>query len=183
LPIIATYYYFNIGFVSISVGFSVCVLNFHFRGPRKSKVPKWLKKILFIEENKSIKILNKTMNLVDFNDRKSPIKTKLIDECNIIESDSPSLIALASLKDDISDKYDLRELDKVTSKDHILEKILSTIKESLDALQTTASFVITDNILNEWKLVAIRIDHILFTISCFITFFTPLFLFGKYFAL
>ena len=32
LPVIGVYYIFNIGLVSVSVGTSVCVLNFHFRG-------------------------------------------------------------------------------------------------------------------------------------------------------
>ena len=44
---------FNIGLVSISVAASVCVLNFHFRGHRQSKVPKWLKRLLFIDSSKN----------------------------------------------------------------------------------------------------------------------------------
>ena len=41
---------FNIGFVSLSVGTTVCVLNFHFRGHKLKKVPNWLKKVLLIKK-------------------------------------------------------------------------------------------------------------------------------------
>jgi hypothetical protein len=50
----AIYYIFNIGFVSVSVGTSVGVLNFHFRGHKVTPVPKWLKVMLFISERSSV---------------------------------------------------------------------------------------------------------------------------------
>jgi hypothetical protein len=34
----------------VSVGTSVCVLNFHFRGHKVAPVPRWLKRLLFIKE-------------------------------------------------------------------------------------------------------------------------------------
>ena len=190
LPIIATYYFFNIGFVSISVACSVCVLNFHFRGSRKSKVPKWLKKILFIKENRSIKILNNIGNikLTGLNKKRktstasSSIQTKLVDECNKYQSDlHPPVLVLSSSKENLSKNYDLKAMENLNSKD-TLEKILLTIRESLFALKMTTSYVITDNTINDWKLVAIRVDHILFVISCIIIFGTPWYLFGKYFS-
>ncbi len=186
LPIIATYYFFNIGFVSISVGCSVCVLNFHFRGPRKSKVPKWLKKILFIEQNEYIKILDNSenINLINLDDKRKLSTSRLTSskktkEFNQNRSDSSSLIALSSLKGEISSN--LKSFENIHCKD-TLEKMLCTIRESLFVLKKTTSYVIADNTLNDWKQVAIRIDHILFVISCIIILFTPWFLFGKYFV-
>lgn len=46
LPVIGFYYMFNIGLVSVSVATAVCVLNFHFRGHRVSRVPNWMKTFL-----------------------------------------------------------------------------------------------------------------------------------------
>ena len=54
LPVIGVYYVFNIGFVSVSVGTSVCVLNFHFRGHKVKPVPSWLKTLLFIHDEKLV---------------------------------------------------------------------------------------------------------------------------------
>jgi hypothetical protein len=42
----------NIGLVSLSIGSSVCVLIFHFRGHKMKRVPDWLKKVLFLRHEK-----------------------------------------------------------------------------------------------------------------------------------
>jgi hypothetical protein len=64
-PIIAVYFMFNTLLVSVSVGASVVVLNFHFRGHRKTKVPGWLKRLFFIKpDNKNLESLNQDLLLM-----------------------------------------------------------------------------------------------------------------------
>ncbi len=76
-PIIGVYYMFNIVLVSISVTASVAVLNFHFRGHRRNRVPKFIRKIFFIKakqkvlENDNTYIQNNIdYSLNNFNDNK-----------------------------------------------------------------------------------------------------------------
>jgi hypothetical protein len=61
-PVIGIYYFFNIGLVSVSVGASVCVLNLHFRGHRKSRVPKWVKKMLMMKSEIESPAIDKNIN-------------------------------------------------------------------------------------------------------------------------
>jgi hypothetical protein len=58
MPVVAIYYLFNIVLVSLSVKASVCVLNLNFRGANKEeiKVPRWLKRMLFIKEKPNVKM-------------------------------------------------------------------------------------------------------------------------------
>jgi len=49
LSVLGFYYMFNIALVSISVAMTVCVLNFHFRGHKSSRLPNWLKVLLKIK--------------------------------------------------------------------------------------------------------------------------------------
>lgn len=43
LPIIGIYFNFNLLLILISVVLTIVVLNFHFRGPKKYRVPKWMR--------------------------------------------------------------------------------------------------------------------------------------------
>ena len=51
LPIIGVYYTFNIIQVALSVGASVCVLRFHFRGHKPNRLPYLVKKFLFMKDS------------------------------------------------------------------------------------------------------------------------------------
>ena len=51
LPVIGVYYLFNILTVSISIALSVAVLNLHFRGHRKYRLPDWIKCVLFMNSD------------------------------------------------------------------------------------------------------------------------------------
>ena len=57
-PVIGLYYIFNIVLVSVSVSASVLVLNCHFRGHRVTRVPKWIKYVLLLQNNKAVNLLN-----------------------------------------------------------------------------------------------------------------------------
>ena len=46
LPIIGLYFNVNLILVLISVILTIIVLNFHFRGPKKQRVPKWMRKYI-----------------------------------------------------------------------------------------------------------------------------------------
>ena len=46
LPIVGLYFNFNLLLILISVVLTVIVLNLHFRGPKKDKVPDWMRKFL-----------------------------------------------------------------------------------------------------------------------------------------
>ncbi|CAF1681701.1 unnamed protein product, partial [Adineta ricciae] len=46
LPIIGIYFNVNLILVLISVVLTVVVLNFHYRGPKKSRVPRWCRRIV-----------------------------------------------------------------------------------------------------------------------------------------
>jgi len=46
LPIVGLYFNFNLLLILISVVLTVIVLNLHFRGPKKDKVPNWMRKFL-----------------------------------------------------------------------------------------------------------------------------------------
>ena len=46
LPIIGIYFNVNLIFVLISVILTIFVLNFHFRGPKKRRVPKFMRKYI-----------------------------------------------------------------------------------------------------------------------------------------
>jgi len=46
LPIIGLYFNMNLILVLISVILTIIVLNFHFRGPKKQRVPKWMRYLI-----------------------------------------------------------------------------------------------------------------------------------------
>ena len=46
LPIIGLYFNINLILVLISVILTIIVLNFHFRGPKKRRVPKWMRHLI-----------------------------------------------------------------------------------------------------------------------------------------
>lgn len=46
LPIIGLYFNINLILVLLSVLLTILVLNFHFRGPKKQRVPRWMRKYI-----------------------------------------------------------------------------------------------------------------------------------------
>ncbi len=46
LPIIGLYFNINLILVLVSVILTIIVLNFHFRGPKKRRVPKWMRHLI-----------------------------------------------------------------------------------------------------------------------------------------
>ncbi len=46
LPIIGLYFNINLILVLVSVLLTILVLNFHFRGPKKQRVPRWMRKYI-----------------------------------------------------------------------------------------------------------------------------------------
>jgi hypothetical protein len=187
LPVIALYYFFNIGFVSVSVAASVFVLNCHFRGARQSSVPGWLKKLLFISNQGGNKITIKLKRLNESIDQTCSqdlteidlMKTKdnlNFDKSNLIRK--PSQNTGKYVKVLLKDNNSYQLIDFTTR--NILQEILCSIKQSMQALKKTAYYVKRDHDSDEWRQVAYRIDQILFTVSCVIVINTPIFLFRKY---
>jgi len=88
MPVVAVYYIFNIVLVSISVKASVHILNINFRGSSKDekRVPKWLKKILFIKKKSDIVSENDAENNL-INKRK---ERPLLDENSHVHFNSKS---------------------------------------------------------------------------------------------
>ena len=61
--------------MSVSVGASVCVLNLHFRGHRKSRVPKWVKIVLLMKSELNAPTSDKTQSEMENEDGSSLIIT------------------------------------------------------------------------------------------------------------
>jgi hypothetical protein len=187
VPIIAIYFMFNIFLLSISVGASVVVLNFHFRGHRKTKVPGWLKRLFSIDSTSTnleqinldlIKIRRNwsffsqdQLSILINSNKKRQIRKENINGCNLVlnmqngRSNSPNKLQNVKFKSNF--KY---------------SKTLKSIQRSLLILES--SFIRSkENLLifAEWKELALRLDRILFVITTFIAFAVPVLLFAKFY--
>ncbi len=80
MPIIGLYFNLNLILVLISVVLTIIVLNFHFRGPKKQRVPRWMRKYIigyigrlfcFNKETYKYHLEEKDTKLIKTNNNKS----------------------------------------------------------------------------------------------------------------
>jgi len=160
LPIIGIYYTFNIIQVAISLGASIFVLRFHFRGHKSKKLPFLMKKILLMKKDHSNNNNNNNNNKKLKNGRINAIDTK---NMNLNTLSVETSIVPDSLNESITSL--IKQVENTN-------KLLKKEKKNLNFTET--------NML-EWKKAAERVDKILYLISVSIVVFTPFFLFSDYF--
>jgi hypothetical protein len=208
LPVIGVYYTFNIFMVALSLTGSVLILKLHIRGHRLNKVPKWLKKCLFID---SKKLAKQRSDSVLLNVNKLAMKIKLKNN-NFYKKTFPVLKRLPYNVSNLTHSQNGSELnlnlfglkinqqlnqEKLSSSGVTLTQVANNIP-SYNVLRTNKlmkllkSYLkkndiekkIKKNLLQvtiEWKEVARRLE-ILFLILSFSTILlAPIFLFGKFF--
>ena len=191
LPVIGVYYIFNIALVSLSLASTICVLNFHYRGHRKTKVPRWLKFLLIMKMNNNLNVIendtsdtkfslvnshksksSKNLNLNLFTSSENASKSTRLKELHTIRESNSN----ANLKQTTNRALIFK------SKDENLRKMCNLLKSCVKLMENDRALLKADDkIFIEWKEVARRLDIVLFCLSVAIVKVTPLYLFGKYF--
>jgi len=167
LPVIAIYYTFNILIVALSLTVSVFVLNLHFRGHKKNKLPLWIKRLFKIKNDHYLKqrsdstlfVLNKLNKKLDSTEFEISTKSNV---------SSTSTCKLGEEATHTKEAKILRKLFKMIK--------LLVVKFEKDKLRETHQ----ENINIEWKELARRIEFIFLAVSLFLIILTPIFLFGKF---
>jgi hypothetical protein len=160
LPIIGVYYTFNIIQVALSVGASVCVLRFHFRGHKPNKLPILIKKILFMKNSNNV--------------ANSKLESNKRDKFVIVNRNDYNVINKKT-KIHTNDMTDLLNESMLA-----LIKLVKNVNKHLKKEKNSSKSILINNI--EWKEAARRIDNLLFLISFSIVFITPVYLFSDYFS-
>ena len=163
----------------MSLAATVCVLNFHFRGHKKTRVPKWIKFLLLIKSNSD----NINKNL-----KTKPFENGLVLDSPIAKNNKVNLIVsneengkLVEIKK-ISPSESLNNMAKLTNKEESIRKMCKIIRNCSKMIEKERAHLKHDEkIFIEWKEVARRLDRILFVISVAIVEITPLYLFGRKF--
>jgi hypothetical protein len=164
LPVIAIYYTFNILIVALSLSVSVFILNLHFRGHKKNRIPEWTKRLFRLKNdhylkqrsNSTIVVLNKLNKKLD--------STEISTKSNI----SSTSCKLGEEATYTKEAKILRKLFKIVK--------LLVVKFEQDKLRETHQ----ENINIEWKELARRIEFIFLAFSLILIILTPIFLFGKF---
>ena len=185
LPIIGVYYTFNIIQVALSVGASVCVLRFHFRGHKPNKLPSLIKKILFMNSLKDTKLeenLNQDKKEEKLQLKDNKFKNGHINNNNIInknELDKNEKIKKNTITTKTSNN------NTIESNSLLNESILALVKlvEKTNKLMKKEKKNLIASEINkiEWKEAARRMDNVLYLISVSIVTITPIYLFIGYF--
>ncbi len=194
LPVIGVYYTFNILMVALSLTVSVLVLNLHFRGHKKNRIPEWTKRLFKINTNGfyqkkrsdstmltlnklNKKLIRKLDSSRTFN--KNKYEFPVIKSNHIFRSDyniwtestkSSSTTTTATTKENTT---------KETLLLHQLFKIIKFyfIKFEQDKLEYSDQEII----IIEWKELAICIERLFLVLSLCAIILTPILLFGKFF--
>jgi hypothetical protein len=163
----------------MSLAATVCVLNFHFRGHKKTRVPKWIKFLLLIKSNSD----NINKNL-----KTKPFENGFVQDSPIAKNNKVNLIVsneengkLVEIKK-ISPSESLNNMPKLNNKEESIRKMCKIIRNCSKMIEKERAHLKHDEkIFIEWKEVARRLDRILFVISVAIVEITPLYLFGRKF--
>jgi hypothetical protein len=189
--------------VSISIALSVGVLNLHFRGHNLYKLPRWIKKALFMRDdyfhaNKKIMpipSLTVDYKFNSFNQNKKNLFNS--DEIEFLNNDfqmnlnsKTTTTNLSQISLDMNNSKIAKKLNKNMSlKDNMKlnaynEKIITIIKlfkKCSHILEKESNKLKKrERLIYEWKEAAKRFDFILFIISFVIIFSTPIYFFAPY---
>jgi nicotinic acetylcholine receptor, invertebrate len=210
IPVIGLYYAFNIALCSLSICMSVIFLNFHFRGHKENRLPRWISRVLMIQESvdSSEKLISmnrfeKNRRLDLFLQKQKELKpSKVTNEEEqkrrksktdhmkrkslASSSDSPVNLKRRSRNvislDNNNDENYIQTNSNCSETYKSLEKIYKTIKMSAQLLDYNFKYEKTEERINyEWKEAARRIDLILFFTSSVAVVLTPVILFGEFF--
>jgi hypothetical protein len=157
--VIGIYYIFNIIFVSISLAATVLVLKIHHNGNNNSRVPEWIKKILFLKLDFEQEIEQTKIENFKYTKQRNGFQ-------NMNETFLETL--------NFSEKKNNKRLI-------IFKKILGIGKRFIESYKKKRVDSVCNEILNkEWCQVARRIDQIFFFISIITVKATPVYLFSKF---
>jgi len=176
LPIIGVYYTFNIIQVALSVGASVCVLRFHFRGHKPNKLPNLIKKLLFMNSLKE-ENLNQ-----DKKEEKFQLKNGHINNNNIINKNELDNKDEKIKKNTIITKTPNNTVESNSLLNDSILTLVKLVEKTNKLMKKEKKNLIASEINKiEWKEAARRMDNILYLISFSIVTITPIYLFVGYF--
>jgi hypothetical protein len=157
LPMIGVFYFTNIIYTAFSIAISVLILNIHCKAKKKTApAPKWLKKILFIRDT-NIGSLNMYDYLSESDSSQDSISTKLIDSDKTI-NEVKNELKFSSLR------KDPQLLSKISNRFQKLIRDLEVCQSNLE---------LEDQLNDEWKKVAARVDHLFVILSLITLILTP----------
>ena len=176
LPIIGVYYTFNIIQVALSVGASVCVLRFHFRGHKPNKLPNLIKKLLFMNSLKE-ENLNQ-----DKKEEKFQLKNGHINNNNIINKNELDNKDEKIKKNTIITKTPNNTVESNSLLNDSILTLVKLVEKTNKLMKKEKKNLIASEINKiEWKEAARRMDNVLYLISVSIVTITPIYLFIGYF--
>ena len=168
LPIVGLYFNFNLLLILLSVVLTVIVLNLHFRGPRRDKVPNWMRTYLIGYLGFGLRILSK-YELKKVKKTKNK-ELKQFEQLNIFEDFLSSYMIIKNAKEDKKQSRINEQLNKIINsfeptkiennnlKMLMLKEILQA-QINLVSLNQNKLKMMQDMSLNqiydEWKILAI----------------------------
>ncbi|KAL7667939.1 hypothetical protein ACOME3_008662 [Neoechinorhynchus agilis] len=179
LPIIGIYFNINLILVLISVVMTILVLNVHFRGPKSSPVPGWIKKYVIEMLGVSIGISEHRYSPTNNDDNSLIDKTGCVDDCTKAENkynkDENLSVSMAQKSDHhlVSVKVqilnnELRRYERLLRRIHF--PLQPFIADEIDECRKLSKLIEheqnesftrerTSGIMTEWKTLAVIIDR------------------------
>ncbi|CAF3506938.1 unnamed protein product [Rotaria socialis] len=192
LPLIGIYFNVNLILVLISVVLTVVVLNFHYRGPKKSRVPQWCRRIVIgkigpwlgfdfnlpqqsISTKKSVIHQENTNGNVRRKTNDTQLKLSVINMTASIDDSNEEVINTTLQQNSVTynleqillkmqTQFDPTKIDDENLKVSILHEILECqrLLLTIHARKQNIHTQALHDIYEEWKILAIIVDRICF---------------------
>lgn len=156
---IGVFYFTNIIYSALSIAISVLILNIHCKAKKKTApAPKWLKKILFIKDSSNL------------------LSSDNYDHLNNLDSSEDSINSILIDNDKAKNKsqQEIKQHSSLSKNPRLISKINNRFQKLIRDLEICQSNLeLEDELNDEWKKVAARVDHLFFILSISYTILTP----------